>query len=86
MSKKAYLLIESEPGSTSQLISDLASVKEVVAVEFVSGPYDFIAEIEVEECAAPKGSYSLSVRFVNPEIPPPWRNVDIFFRRPVIIL
>ena len=49
MSKKAYLLIESEPGSTSQLISDLASVKEVVAVEFVSGPYDFIAEIEVED-------------------------------------
>ena len=49
MSKKAYLLIESEPGSTSQLISDLTSVKEVGAVEFVSGPYDFIAEIEVED-------------------------------------
>ena len=29
------------------------------------------AEIDVELCAAPKGSYSLSVRFVNPESPPP---------------
>ncbi|MBR96945.1 MAG: AsnC family transcriptional regulator [Dehalococcoidia bacterium] len=49
LSKKAYLLIESEPGSTSQLISDLTSVKEITAVEFVSGPYDFIAEIEVDD-------------------------------------
>jgi hypothetical protein len=29
------------------------------------------AEIEVEECAAPKGSYSLSERLVKPESPPP---------------
>src|SRR5262249_8181202 len=28
------------------------------------------AEIEVEECAAPKGSYSLSARLVKPESPP----------------
>ena len=31
------------------------------------------AEIEVEECAAPNGSYSLSARLVKPESPPPWR-------------
>ncbi len=49
MPKKAYLLIESEPGSTPQLISDLKGVKEIMAVEFVSGPYDFIAEIEVDD-------------------------------------
>ena len=29
------------------------------------------AEIEVEECAAPKQSYSLSARLVKPESPPP---------------
>ena len=29
-------------------------------------------EIEVELCAAPKGSYSLSVLFVNPDNPPPF--------------
>ena len=31
------------------------------------------AEIEVEECAAPNGSYSLSARLVKPDSPPPWR-------------
>ena len=31
------------------------------------------AEIEVEEWAAPKGSYSLSLRLVKPDRPPPWR-------------
>ena len=29
------------------------------------------AEIDVDECAAPNGSYSLSDLFVNPESPPP---------------
>jgi hypothetical protein len=33
------------------------------------------AEIEVELCAAPNGSYSLSARRVKPDRPPPWRNV-----------
>ena len=33
------------------------------------------AEIEVEECAAPNGSYSLSERLVKPDRPPPWRSV-----------
>ena len=32
------------------------------------------AEIEVEECAAPNGSYSLSARRVKPDRPPPWRS------------
>ncbi len=34
-------------------------------------------EIEVELCAAPKGSYSLSNLFVNPDKPPPCLNVRI---------
>ena len=41
------------------------------------------AEIEVDECAAPNGSYSLSERLVNPDSPPPCRNVRIRSRRPV---
>ena len=44
------------------------------------------AEIEVEECAAPKGSYSLSLRRVKPDSPPPWRSVRMRSRRPVRIL
>ena len=33
------------------------------------------AEIDVEECAAPKQSYSLSERLVKPDKPPPVRSV-----------
>src|SRR3546814_6596762 len=33
------------------------------------------ALIEVDECAAPNGSYSLSLRLVKPDRPPPWRSV-----------
>ena len=44
------------------------------------------AEIEVEECAAPNGSYSLSARLVKPDRPPPWRMVRMRSRRPVRIL
>ena len=44
------------------------------------------AEIEVEEWAAPNGSYSLSDRLVNPDRPPPCRKVRIRSRRPVRIL
>ncbi len=33
------------------------------------------AEMEVEEWAAPKGSYGLSERLVKPERPPAWRRV-----------
>ena len=44
------------------------------------------SEIEVEECAAPNGSYSLSLRRVNPERPPSCRKVRMRLRRPVRIL
>ena len=38
--------------------------------------------MEVEEWAAPNGSYSLSARRVKPERPPGCRNVRIRSRRP----
>ena len=44
------------------------------------------AEIEVELCAAPNGSYSLSARLVKPDSPPGWRSVRMRSRRPVRIL
>ena len=43
-------------------------------------------EIEVELCAAPKGSYSLSCLFVKPERPAPCLSVLIFSFLPVKIL
>ena len=39
------------------------------------------AEIEVEECAAPNGSYSLSLRLVKPDSPPPAAGVRMRSRR-----
>ncbi len=42
--------------------------------------------MDVEEWAAPKGSYSLSDRRVKPDSPPPWRRVRMRSRRPVRIL
>src|SRR3546814_4166406 len=44
------------------------------------------ALIDVELWAAPKGSYALSARLVNPESPPPCRRVRMRSRRPVRIL
>ena len=44
------------------------------------------AEMDVDECAAPNGSYSLSLRLVKPDRPPPWRSVLMRSRRPVRIL
>ena len=44
------------------------------------------AEIEVDECAAPNGSYCDSLRLVNPDNPPPCRSVRIRSRRAVRIL
>ena len=44
------------------------------------------AEIEVDECAVPKVSYSLSSRRGKPLMPPSWRSVRMRSRRPVSIL
>ena len=45
-----------------------------------------VDEIDVELWAAPKGSYSLSDLFVNPDKPPPFLRVLILSFLPVIIL
>ncbi len=45
-----------------------------------------LAEIDVDEWAAPNGSYWLSERLVKPLKPPPCRKVRIRSRRPVRIL
>ena len=44
------------------------------------------AEIDVDACAAPNASYSLSARLVKPERPLPIRRVRMRSRRPVMIL
>ena len=44
------------------------------------------ADIDVDECAVPKVSYSLSLRRGKPDSPPNWRSVLMRSRLPVRIL
>lgn len=48
---KAYVLIVANPGATKTLYAALAKVKGVIECHEVMGPYDIVAEIEVEDLA-----------------------------------
>lgn len=52
MSKTAYLLIEAEPGLSFNVIRGLRDLPEVTGADFVSGPYDIIAKIQVDDVNA----------------------------------
>ena len=45
---KAYVLIVANPGATKQVYTALQHVKGIVECHEVMGPYDIVAEIEVE--------------------------------------
>jgi len=45
---KAYVLVVANPGATKQVYSALQQVKGVIESHEVMGPYDIVAEIEVE--------------------------------------
>ena len=48
---KAYILIVANPGETKAVFDSLANVKGVTQSFQVMGPYDIVAEIEVEDLA-----------------------------------
>ena len=52
MPKTAYLLIEAEPGRSQNVIRGLGELSAVTGADFVSGPYDIIAKVEVEDVNA----------------------------------
>ena len=52
MAKTAYLLIEAEPGLSFNVIRGLRDLAEVTGADFVSGPYDIIAKVEVDDVNA----------------------------------
>ncbi len=45
---KAYILVVSNPGATKSVYKALAKVKGVIECNEVMGPYDIVAEIEVD--------------------------------------
>ena len=79
--------------SASKAMPALMAPSPMIATALRSSPLSLAAsampsaaEIEVELCAVPKVSYSLSSRRGKPPMPPHWRNVCIWSRRPVRIL
>jgi len=49
MSAKAFVLINVEPGMTSEIVANLTQADHVKAAYTVTGPYDAIAELEAED-------------------------------------
>ena len=49
MAVKVYVLVGTDPGRTRQVISALQEVPGIVEIHEVLGPYDIVAEIEVDE-------------------------------------
>ncbi len=45
---KAYILIVTNPGATKDVFAALQKVQGIVECHEVMGPYDIVAEIEVE--------------------------------------
>ena len=48
MTIKAYVLIVTDPGKTKHVFDELHKVKGIREVHEVMGPYDIVAEIEVD--------------------------------------
>ncbi len=48
---RAYILIVASPGETQAVFDALTSIEDVKQAHQVIGPYDIVAEIEVEELA-----------------------------------
>ena len=52
MATKAYVLIETSVGKSRDVANELRSLRGVQAADDVTGPYDVIAVVEVEDLTA----------------------------------
>ncbi|MCL4534594.1 MAG: Lrp/AsnC ligand binding domain-containing protein [Bacteroidetes bacterium] len=52
MATKAYILIRTEVGKTSDIATAMRSITGVTAVDLVSGPYDIVAVAEGQDANA----------------------------------
>jgi len=48
MTIKAYVLVVADPGQTKKVLEGIRAIPEVLECHEVMGPYDIVAEIEVE--------------------------------------
>ena len=49
MPMKAYILINTKIGKTSEVAKILSQMPEVIKIDVIMGPYDIIAEVETED-------------------------------------
>ena len=49
MPTRAYVLIETAPGKTKDVVNGLRGAPGVVSVEAVTGPYDAVAVVEADD-------------------------------------
>ncbi|WP_022852392.1 Lrp/AsnC family transcriptional regulator [Thermodesulfatator atlanticus] len=49
MALKAYILINTQIGKTSEVAETLRHMPEVKRLDIIMGPYDIIAEVETED-------------------------------------
>ncbi|OCC16082.1 Transcriptional regulator, AsnC family [Dissulfuribacter thermophilus] len=45
---KAYILINTQIGKTTEVVKELSEMKEVKKLDIIMGPYDIIAEVETD--------------------------------------
>ncbi len=46
---KAYILINTQIGKTTEVVKELSKMKEVKKLDIIMGPYDIIAEVETKD-------------------------------------
>ncbi len=49
MATRSFVLIETSVGRTKEVVAALKSVREVISVDAVTGPYDIIAVVEAQD-------------------------------------
>lgn len=62
---KAYVLIVTDPGETKAVFNALQQVQGIVSVHQVMGPYDIVAEIEVDDLSKVPPILSEHIRTID---------------------
>ena len=59
----AYILINTETGSTSEVLESVKKIKNVIEAHSVYGVYDVVAKVEVESLKKLSETVTLKIRF-----------------------
>ncbi|MFP4005332.1 MAG: Lrp/AsnC family transcriptional regulator [Candidatus Hadarchaeia archaeon] len=62
---KAYSLISTDPGATSEIYEKVKKIEGVKSVEAVAGPYDIVVRIEVDSLERLTGAVFGKIRGVD---------------------